>query len=241
MQSVASWHLEACQRLGGDTWPTQKGRQVFSKLRGSFRSKPRSFGPCSLLSRACMKEIGTSDFSKQKSHQHHNSCDSSQGHHQSWAQGLRAGSCYWVAMDSTEWGRWRHWHRIGYSAGCFHLWGVVSTQWALLSSEPSFSFLFLELLGSGCPVCEETCRTIVKLFFTLFLVLFPFAAPLCNYALYFVTFVLGGRLWLFNLGVGCGLQMKEIFTWIFLISVDWGRGVLVLGSYKLYPKAKSKC
>lgn len=58
-------------------------------------------------------------------------------------------------------------------------------------SEPSFSFLLPELLGSGCPVCEETCRTMIRFVFILFLVLFPFAAPLCDYALYFVTFVLG--------------------------------------------------
>lgn len=32
-------------------------------------------------------------------------------------------------------------------------------------SEPSFSFLLPELLGSGCPVCEETCRTMIRFFF----------------------------------------------------------------------------
>lgn len=143
----------------------------------------------------------SSAFSKQipKSHHHHNSHDSSQGHHSSLAQGSRAGGCCRVA--------WAPQSGEAEDAGT----GLAALLGAFPSgagsppkgpSEPSFSFLVLELLGSGCPVCEGTCRTIIRLFFILFVVLFPFAAPLCNYALYFITFVLGRCLWLFNLGVG---------------------------------------
>lgn len=135
----------------------------------------RSFGPCSIVSRACVKEIVTSDFSKQKPKSyHHNSCDSSQGHHQSLAQRpsqelLPGGHGLHRA------GRLKHWHDW---LLCWVLspLGQGLHPRALLSSEPSFSFLFPELLGSGCPVCEETCRTIIELFLNLSLVLFPFCS-----------------------------------------------------------------
>lgn len=107
-------------------------------------------------------------------------------------------------------------------------------------SEPSFSFPLLELLGSGCPVCVKTQNDYQAFRFSRSL--FPSGSTAVQLCIRVSQpFVLGRCLGLFNSGVG-GLRIKGLFTWIFLISVDWGGGrYLVLGSYKLYPKAKSKC
>lgn len=88
--------------------------------------------------------------------------------HQSLAQGLRAGRCYSVAMDSTEWGSWRRWHRIGYSAGCFHLWGGVSTQgpfWAFfLFSVTRTAWKWLSCLWGNMQNNDQICLYLVSSF-----------------------------------------------------------------------------
>ena len=93
----------------------------------------------------------------------------------------------------------------------------------LVSSEPSLSLLFPNCTAWKWLSClwgnmQNNCQTF---FLILFLVLFPFAAPLCNYALYFITFVLGRRLWLFNLGVG-GLRVaNEGNFYMDLFNLSW--------------------
>lgn len=138
-----------------------------------------------------MGKIGISDFLKQTKRHHPDAPpDNNHGHHRGSAQGLGGWGCCWTA-GPTEWGEVED-----TGAGLAALLGAwtsgvmtVSTrQGALLSL---FSFPLLELLGSGCPVCEKTCRTITKLFMYPCCSWFPLAAPLCNYALYLTTFVLG--------------------------------------------------
>ena len=77
-------------------------------------------------------------------------------------------------MDSTEWGI------EDAGAGLAALLGALTSGAVLAGeytpscpSEPFLSFPLLELLGSGCPVCEKTCRTIVKLLISPHCNLFP--------------------------------------------------------------------
>lgn len=140
--------------------------------------------------------------------------------------------------DSTEWGKLK-------TRGWLLCWvlpplGRGGECSPACPSEPSFSFPLLELLGSGCPVCVKTQKDYQAFRFSRSL--FPSGSTAVQLCIRVSQpFVLGRCLGLFNSGVG-GLQIKGLFTRIFLISVDWGGGrYLVLGSYKLYPKAKSKC
>ena len=114
----------------------------------------------------------------------------SRGHHGGLAEGLG-----WLGMLLGAHGL----HRVGEiedtGAGLAALLGALTSGAVLAGeytpscpSEPFLSFPLLELLGSGCPVCEKTCRTIIELSISPHCNLFPFAAPLCDYAVYFTTF-----------------------------------------------------
>lgn len=95
----------------------------------------------------------------------------------------------------------------------------------------------LPLLGRGCPIV----RNIWYIFF-LFSAFFPFsylfiifAAPLCNYALYFSTFLLGRCLWLFKLW-GRGVANEGTF-YTNLLNLSW---VGVFGSRVIQALSQSK-
>lgn len=112
-----------------------------------------------------MKPIGISDFSKQKPKpRHHRKQPGS-------PRGLGAGTrepellLDWP-KDATEWSVEDTGAGLAALLGAFTSGAGRTSGGALLSL--FFSFPLLELLGSGCPVCEKTCRMIIKLFISLY-------------------------------------------------------------------------